>query len=193
MAQRILSATDQLLGDGHRYTEIPVERILEDADVSRSTFYAHFPDKAALLARLAERAVADFAHAADLWAREDHSAGPDRVEPVLAAMLKAYRKHAPVLGALNEVASYDDSVRDLWRDAAVRYAESTAAMIRRDQAEGLTAPDVDPELTGYAVVQMIQSAIGDHVTHGSPRRDRQLIRALARAGWLVIYGRLPSE
>ena len=192
-ARRILDATERLLRDGHRYTEIPVERIIADAGVSRSTFYAQFPDKAALRAELAERGGAEFTAAADQWVREDPSSGPAGVEAVLASMLKVYRRHAVVLQALGEVAAYDDSVRDVWREGAMREVEAAASMIRRHQDEGHVSPDVDPEMTAYAVIQMIQSAIADHVAHGPRRRDRQFLSALARAGWLAIYGRLPSE
>lgn len=190
--ERLLTTTEQLLSDGHRFTEIPVERILEDADVSRPTFYAHFSDKAALLARLAERGAADFAAAADSWTGDEPWLGPEGVEAVLAGMLKTYRKHAPVLQAVGEVAAYDETVRDLWRNAAAMYVEVAAERIRNGQASGHVSPDVDPDMTAYAIIQMVQSAISDHVAHGSSRRDKQLLRALARAGWLAAYGRVPD-
>jgi AcrR family transcriptional regulator len=192
-SQRILDATQALLDDGERYTEIPVERILEDAEVSRSTFYAHFPDKAALLARLAERGVSAYVEAADKWAEKDPTAGPEGVEEVLAAMLRVYRRHATVLQALREVAAYDDFMRDVWRERGMREVDAAAAMLRRHQEQGYVSEDVDPQMAAYAVINMIQSAMADHVAYGSPRRDKQLLHALARAGWLVWYGRLPGE
>lgn len=188
VSQRILAATERLLRDGERYTEIPVERIISEAGVSRSTFYAHFPDKAALLVSLARRAVADVAEAADLWWRADHSRGIEAVEPTLRAMIKAYRKHAMVLGALGEAASYDENARGLWREELMRYADFTTRQIQGDQRDGRVAPDVDAELTAYATIHMIEGAIRDHIAHGPAHQDAELARALARAGWLAIYG-----
>ena len=46
---RLLAAADKLLGEGESYTEISVERLASEADLSRSTFYVYFEDKGDLL------------------------------------------------------------------------------------------------------------------------------------------------
>ncbi len=48
---RVLRAATEMMADGTPYTELPVQRIAARADVARSTFYLHFPDKS-----LADRA-----------------------------------------------------------------------------------------------------------------------------------------
>src|SRR6266496_2745844 len=46
---RLLAATEGLLNAGHSYTALSVERLITDAGISRSTFYAYFKDKGDLL------------------------------------------------------------------------------------------------------------------------------------------------
>jgi hypothetical protein len=108
-------------------------------------------------------------------------------------MLKAYRRHAAVLQAINEVAAYDETVSNLWREGAMRYVDVFARRIRASQADGHIPPEVDSEGTAYVVIQMITSAIADHVAHQPARRDKQFLRTLARSGWLATYGRAPGE
>ena len=57
---RILDAASEILETGEHYADIPVERILEVADVSRSTFYQWFPDKTALILQLTAPLLAEF-------------------------------------------------------------------------------------------------------------------------------------
>lgn len=192
-AARILEATERLLREGERFTEIPVERLLSEADVSRSTFYVHFADKSALLVALAERAVQDVAAAGDLWWQFEHAAGPEGAASTVREITKVYRKHAPVIRTLHEVAAYDDEVRDLWRQRRDGYAKVVAERVRVEQREGLVPGGVDVELMASIVTQMVDNAILEHVAHGSPRKDKQLAETIARMGWLAYYGHVDGR
>lgn len=179
---RILEATERLLSEGERFTEIPVERLLSEANVSRSTFYVHFADKSALLVALAERAVQDVTEAGDQWWQFEHHAGPEGAASTVREMTKVYRKHAPVIRTLHEVAAYDDEVRDLWRQRRDHYAKIVADRVRLEQRDGLVPRDIDVDLMAAIVTQMVDNAILEHIAHGSPRKDKQLADTIARMG-----------
>jgi TetR/AcrR family transcriptional regulator, ethionamide resistance regulator len=192
-AARILAATERLLVEGERFTEIPVDRLLTAAAVSRSTFYLHYSDKSALLMAVAEQAVQDVTAAAEIWWRFDHSAGPCGAETTLLEMIKVYRRHAAVVQTLAEVGAYDDEVREHWRGGRERYIGVLTDRYRDEQGAGALPADVQVDTTAAAVVQMVEAAILDHLAHGSPRGDGQLAHTLARIGWLALYGRVSIE
>jgi AcrR family transcriptional regulator len=190
---RIVAATERLLRDGERFTEIPVERLLTEADVSRSTFYVHFADKSALLATVAEHSLGEVLSAAEGWWQADHRKGPDVAAATVLELIKLYRKHAAVLRTVVEVGAYDDEIRDLWRGRREAFASGAARGLRIEQQEGLIAADVDVEASASVVVQMVETAVLDHIASGSPRKDRKLAETLARIGWLAYYGRVPPD
>lgn len=191
-AQRILDAAEALLRGGDRFTEIPVERLLLEADVSRSTFYVHFADKSEVLAQLAERALLDVKGAAELWWHLDHTVGPRPAARTIRGMIKAYRRHAEVLRALSEVSAYDENVRGLWRMRTAEYIATTTKRMHIEQDAGLIAPDADVEYAAASIIRLVDGEILEHIFHGMIRDDGRLARSLARAGWLARYGRIPQ-
>jgi AcrR family transcriptional regulator len=189
---RILQATERLLNEGERFTEIPVERLLAEADVSRSTFYVHFADKSALLIAIAEHAVDEAAGTAEMWWDHDHQTGLEGSLRTCRELIRAYRKHAALIRTLNEVGAYDDDVRDLWRRRRDRQADHLAKFTGEEQRAGLIDPDVDIVTTAAVMAQMLDTSIFEHVLYGSPRKDKELAETLARIGWLAFYGKVPG-
>lgn len=192
-ALRVLDATETLLRSGERFTEIPVERLLESANVSRSTFYVHFADKSVLLAELAGRALDEISGAAEQWWEFEHVGGPEPAAKTLRAMIKVYRKHAAVLRALVEVSSYDDAVRGVRAERAGAYIAKSVARMADEQARGIIPEDVDVELTAAEVIRLIDNSLLDHVLVGSPKNDARVADSLARIGWLARYGRVSEN
>lgn len=191
-AARILAATQRLLDEGERFTDIPVERLLEEAPVSRSAFYAHFADKTTLLLRLAEATIAEVTASSEDWWRDTHTLGPEAAAATVEDLITLYRKHAPVINCLAEVAAYDNTVRDLWRARREQFATQVAAGIRAEQKRGYVPADLDVDRTAGYVTLLVDTAVLDHIRHGSPRHDQQVAAALARMGWLAYYGTIDT-
>jgi AcrR family transcriptional regulator len=191
-ATRIVEATDRLLRGGERFTEIPVERLLAEAEVSRSTFYVHFSDKSALLLAVAANSVTDVVSAAASFWVDDRGWKPASAERAILDLIAVYRRHAAVLRTLAEVGAYDDEIREVWRAARGRQEERTAARLRKDQRRGLVPAGIDIPLTASTVMQLIDGGILEHIAHGSPRKDRALAATLARVAWLTCYGQIPE-
>jgi AcrR family transcriptional regulator len=100
----VLLATERLLGQGIRFTELGVQRIAAEAGVARSTFYVHFRDKTDLLVRLTGPMLHDAFEIVGTW---EIDGGPDGLADTLLAVIRFYRERAAVLSAINEVAGYD--------------------------------------------------------------------------------------
>ena len=183
----MLEATESLLRDGRRFTELAVESIASAAGVARSTFYVQFSDKSDLLIRLAARATDELFAASDDWWEHDHSGGTGPLAEVMLRMTRIYRRHAAVLGAVAEVAGYDEAVAAFWRQRLDGYAEYMRGQLEAEQRSGRVAPEVDPRSTAFIVVWSVERSVAEHVRARAPRHDPAFSRQLARTAWLAIY------
>ncbi|WP_245717738.1 TetR/AcrR family transcriptional regulator [Nocardia jejuensis] len=113
--RRVLAAVDELLGGGTTFTELAVQRIADEADIARSTFYRYFPDKSQLLIRMAVLATDDQFRAAEQWWSSSHADGEAGVVHAMRLMIDGSRAHAHLLRALSEVSAYDADVGLYWR------------------------------------------------------------------------------
>src|ERR1700712_3199167 len=108
--RQLLEATDRLMASGATFTELSVDRLANEAGISRASFYIYFEDKGHLLRRLAAQGFDDLAPAGE---RGGSAAGRRSSADALAAMtgiVASYRRHQPLLVALNEMAGYDAAV-----------------------------------------------------------------------------------
>jgi len=189
---RVLSAATEMMADGTPYTELPVQRIAERADVARSTFYLHFPDKSRLLIALAEQAVEELFGEAVIWWRADHAGGQDGVAHAMRQMIGAYREHRRVLDALGEVAGYDPDVAAFWRDRKRRFDEVVRDRLDAERRAGTADPAMDVPTTAQVLIWMVERTIAGHCRHDEGPGDERVARTLARVIWLTVYGMPPS-
>src|SRR6202008_2993814 len=116
MERRLLDATERLMRDGASFTALSVDRLATQAGISRASFYIYFEDKGHLLRRLAGQVFADLADSADQWWSVAWRHNPDDVRAAMAGIVATYRRHQPVLVALNEMAAYDPVVGATYRN-----------------------------------------------------------------------------
>ncbi len=121
--QRVFDAVERLLADGESFTSLGVQRIADEAQIARSTFYVHFPDKSTLLMRLTESATRDMFPRPEEWVDGADASGLESLTRTTARMLGHYRSHADALAALAEVAAYDAEVAAFWRERVDRFAD----------------------------------------------------------------------
>src|ERR1700761_4149788 len=114
--RRLLDATERLMRDGASFTELSVDRLSTEAGMSRASFYVYFEDKGHLLRRLAGQVFADLAESAERWWSVAWRHDPEDVRAAMAAIIASYRRHQPVLVALNEMAAYDSLVGATYRN-----------------------------------------------------------------------------
>lgn len=191
-AARILEATERLLEQGERFVELPVERVLDEANVSRSSFYAHFADKSALLLAMAESTLTELSAKGESWWQAPHSENPQAAADTVLDIIRIYRMHAPLITAISDAVAYDQTIRELWRVRREALAAGAASAIRQDQQQGLVPADLDVERTASLVTLLVDQAVIDHIQHGNRRDDRKVADAVARMGWLAYYGEPPA-
>ncbi|NKX85967.1 TetR/AcrR family transcriptional regulator [Nocardia coubleae] len=186
--RRVLSAVEDLLGDGTPYTELAVQRIAAASGAARSTFYRYFPDKSSLLVRMAELATADLFAAAETWWRAEHTDEQAGVVAAIAAMISGFRAHRYLLLALSEVSAYDRAVARYWRTRVAGFAELVCTRLDTERAAGRVAPRLDPQSTALVLTSMVERTLTVAFASETGITDEELAASLGRAIWLVVYG-----
>ncbi|MET8039501.1 helix-turn-helix domain-containing protein [Micromonospora sp. NPDC005215] len=188
---RVLAATERLLQQGARFTDLGVQRIAAEAGVARSTFYTHFRDKSELLMRLAgTMRESSFGRTGD-W----NPSGPGDplavLTEVFADIIRIYRTYAPVLAAISEVAAYDEVVREYWAAGLEQFVTRTVKALRAEQQAGRTPASLDVETASRLIVHGGDRFLADHVstTTADPATDAAAARELAATWWYGVYRR----
>ncbi|MET8198381.1 TetR/AcrR family transcriptional regulator [Micromonospora taraxaci] len=188
---RVLEATERLLREGTRFTDLGVQRIAAEAGVARSTFYTHFRDKSELLMRLAGTMRETSFERTGEW---DPSSPDDplaRLTEIFGDVIRIYRTYAPVLAAVSEVAAYDEVVREYWAAGLEQFVSRTVHALRVEQQAGRTPSDLDVVAASRLIVIGGDRFLADHVstTTADPDTDAAAARELAATWWYGAYRR----
>jgi AcrR family transcriptional regulator len=186
MARRLLPVMEGMLDD-ESFTEISVERLVNEAGVSRSSFYNHFVDKGDLLRLMTEDVMGDlFAVARDWWDLGPGST-PEDVRASLAAITDAYGPHSKLMSSVVEAASYDPEVASAYQVLMATAQASLKEHIVRGQAAGFVRPDVDPDTIPAWLAWMLERGLVQLVaTVAKPARER-LVTAVSLIVWRTLY------
>lgn len=169
MRQRIADAAAQLVAD-RGLAATTVERIADEADIGRATFFRYFNSK--------EDAVAEgmTAH----WL--------NRITTALAAQPEHLSAIDAVIGAFAELAAGSADIEDQIRELAiltrssetldawtlhiyVRYERAIADLIA-PRLQRLAAQDPRPRLIGALAMATVRIALDDWLSHGGSLPDR---------------------
>lgn len=185
--RRLLDATDRLMGNGASFTELSVDRLATEAGISRASFYIYFEDKGDLLRRLGTQVFGDLTDAArrwwSVWARRD----PADVHAAMEAVIAAYRRHQPVLVALNEMAAYDPTVGQTYRDLLAQASVGLAAVIVEGQKAGAIRPQLQATMAADALVLMVERTCQQHLPTNPESFDAELADTLTEIVWGALY------
>jgi AcrR family transcriptional regulator len=189
---RVLSATQELLEGGTRFTEMSVRTIAEAAGVARSSFYVHFADKT----RLLQRHAAALGESAFGLLGDWDPAAPDALEDLcstMSAILAFYRDHAALLGAVLEVAAYDEEMRQFWDEQLQVFVDRAESALRQEQGAGRTPQSVNVEVASRIFIYGGMQAITRQVLSGDPQHDAAVARELSASQWFGSYRRPTRE
>ncbi|MDQ3607296.1 MAG: TetR/AcrR family transcriptional regulator [Actinomycetota bacterium] len=173
----VLRTTEQLLGEGHSYADLHVERIARGAGISRTAFYFYFADKRALLMRLTEGVSELLYQRAQVWWQEE---GIDigELHAALTQIGGLYNEHGALLRAIVEVSTYDDEVAVFWRAIVGRFVEATRGRIEREQAAGRADPTLEAGAVAFALVWMTERTLYEVMVQEGPMTRVALMDAL---------------
>jgi AcrR family transcriptional regulator len=188
--QRLLEEAEARLAD-RPLVSIGIDELAQAAGISRSSFYFYFASREALLRTLGERAQDEMFASAEIWLSRTDEPPAEAMTRSLADNLALWRRHGPVLRALYDARNGEPETRALWRMIARRYVEATAAQIGRERDAGL-APPAPPEAGQLAAIltgMNLRAFYDASRSSASPRRDHDLVQALATVWLRSVYGR----
>jgi AcrR family transcriptional regulator len=187
----IMAATEQLLHE-RPFTELSVNDILGAAGVSRTSFYAHFSSRTAVLAACLRRVTDELAVAVDPFVSEaqDDPAGAIRLS--LQRWVALAADHGPLLRTVSEEWPHDEGLRELWFEIIAGFSAGTATAIERARAAGAATAGADAEalatclMWGYERVLHV-SLVGDALGLAEPS---EIIEPLAQMMLAGAFDRL---
>ncbi|MFD5862733.1 TetR/AcrR family transcriptional regulator [Streptomyces chartreusis] len=187
---QVMSTLQRLLDSGEAFSEISVQRILEQAGISRATFYAHFPSKSDVLMRLTNDLRQSLLALAQQW---DPSAGPEKLAQFFEEVITIHRAHQSVITAVREAAAYDPAIDDFYTADLEGFDETALQSLLADQAAGLTPTDLDAVCASRIIVWGGAQAIAHHIRVDNGTNDTTFARELAHIWWHGAYRRPTTQ
>ncbi len=192
LRRRLLDIVERLLDDGETYADVSVEQLVNEAKVSRSTFYVYFEDKADLLRGWFTDITDELADAAsDWWALDERATHAD-LRDALARVVKAYQPHTTLMAATYDAADRDPAVRELVDAMMDRNAAGLRKHIRTGQKAGFVDPSLLPNQTAAWLTWMAERGLHQLVRTAGPAELERLIDAYAGIVWNTLYARAVS-
>ncbi|HLI58269.1 MAG TPA: TetR/AcrR family transcriptional regulator [Solirubrobacteraceae bacterium] len=140
----ILDATERLLRE-RPFADLSVGDIIDAAGVSRTSFYAHFPTRSAMLAACLRRVVDELVHAVEPFLSEAVDDPEAAIRTSLERWVGLATAHGPLLRTASEEWPHDPELRALWFDVMGTFSRPVARVIEAARAAGSAPPGADPE------------------------------------------------
>ena len=187
LSRHFIPVVEELAEAGTAYVDLSVERIIKAGGVSRSAFYNYFDDKVDLLVAMAEGVIRDLIDTGAAWWELPPEGTKSDLRTALRAPLDNYQARHMILGAIVEVATYDERVRAQQRSLTEPVMAALAIHIQQAQANGTADPELDAERTAKWVVWMVERGLYQLVTPADPEEAELLLDAITDVIWRVFY------
>jgi AcrR family transcriptional regulator len=187
--ESILDAVERMLAT-RRLDDITVVDLIEEAGVSRASFYVYFESKHAAVAARAEQAMdAIYGIWAPWLACESDTSG---LEEVWLRSIALWREQQAVLMAAAQAWRADNAVGSAWEELMQRYAGAVRERIVALRECGMAAPDPDAAILATALVWLNESAMYMTFQHGDPPPvGDELLAEVLSSVWRRVVG-VPS-
>ncbi|MDX3353744.1 TetR/AcrR family transcriptional regulator [Streptomyces sp. ME01-24h] len=190
---QVMSTLERLLDSGEAFSDISVQRLLEEAGVSRATFYAHFQSKSDVLVRLTDGLRESLLSLARQWDPAAGEDGADRFARFFEDVIRIHRAHQGVITAVREAASYDSTASDFYSANLEGFEETALRTILSEQAASSTTADVDAVSASRIIAWGGAQAIAHHIQVDDGSRDAVFARELAQIWWYGAYRRPAAQ
>ncbi len=171
---------------GRSFADISVLELIAAVGVSRSSFYAYYEDKNALLQELTGDITSDLVAAARPWFDFPTDGMETDLRDALRPLFVAYRSHRHVLRAIVE-ATHDAGVHAQYTalvDAAVKNLHEH---ISEHRAAGSVRQDVNPLRTAQWLTAMHERGLYLLVADATEHDLEELLETAAHLTWRTLY------
>ena len=192
---RLLPIVERLLDEEDSYLDLKVERILEEGEMARSTFYSYFDDKADLIIALGETAMREIIDVAQSIWDLPADATREQVRAAVRRSLEAYLPHTKLMRAVHEVSTYDLRVRERFEATYAEAQRAASRHIRAGQKAGFIRRDLNPEDAAGWFTWMAERGMTTLVESAARGRRERLGDTFASILWYSLYdgqGRRPT-
>jgi AcrR family transcriptional regulator len=181
-ARRLLPAVERLL-EHDTYAELTVDQLVEEAAISRSTFYNYFEDKGDLLRALTADVMEAITDATRMWWMLAPKADKSDLNASLAHLFEMYTPHAALMRAVADSISRDPGVREEFLAAMRKGADGIAQYIRAGQAAGQLRASLDPDLAAQWLVYMFERGLSQLSRLGAEAQPDRVVQAVTDILW----------
>jgi AcrR family transcriptional regulator len=165
--RKIFDAVERLL-EGETFPDLTIDRIIGEAQISRSTFYFHFVDKATLLLAVSEDIFTTAASTAAAWWDMDAAdVTRARLLERLRRIFSLYVQHKGVLRALVDAAGYEPVIQNRLAQMHAGYIDRLEAHLIHGQSEGVIPRSLKPRASASWVVWMLERGLYQLVAEAS--------------------------
>jgi AcrR family transcriptional regulator len=193
--QSIFNAMEQLLESTPAH-EISVAQIIEQAGVSRATFYFYFSSKYAVLTGLLAQISDRIFDVVRPWLETADSADPhDALRASLVAASQVWHDHRYALRAVAENWRTNDELGALWAGIVERFATAVASEIDRERRTKQAPPGLDSRHLAAALVWSAERLlyVGSLGEDKSIPDEKAAVTALTVLWTSSIYGEHPRS
>jgi TetR/AcrR family transcriptional regulator, ethionamide resistance regulator len=186
----ILDATEQLLRERPLH-QLSVADIIDAAGVSRSSFYAYFASKTAVIAECLRAVMDQVVVAVQPFHQQSGGDAEAAIRLSLQQWVEVCKRHGALLRTVSEEWPHDAELRRLWFEMLETVTAGTARVIRAARATGQAPDGADPRtlaaclMWGYERVLHV-ALVGDAA--GLPELDA-IVEPLAQMMVGGLYGR----
>jgi AcrR family transcriptional regulator len=189
----ILAATERLLRE-RSFGDLPVNDIIEEAGVSRTSFYAHFPSRSAVLAACLRRVVGELAVAVEpfLAEAEHDPAGAIRIS--LERWVGLAAEHGALLRTASEEWPHDPELQRLWFEVIGAFSRPVARVIERARQTGAAPPGADADALAACLMWGYERVLHVALVGGAPALEEPsaIVEPLAQMMAAGVFGE-PSD
>jgi AcrR family transcriptional regulator len=172
------------------YVRARITDIADEAGVAHGSFYSHFDGKPAIFAAVMAEVEEEMLHPGPALTAGDPVAV---IEAANRAYLEAYQRNARLMALLEQVATVDESFRELRRKRSAAFLDRNARAVRRLQEAGLADPGLDPDLTSLALSTMVSRSAYAVFVLESPPADPDALAATLTRLWVNALGLRTTE
>lgn len=187
ISARLLEATETLLADGASFTELSVERLCAQAEISRSTFYAYFEDKGHLLRELTREMLGELGDVAREWWGSEQPLPREKLGGIILRLISTYRAHGILLGAVADTAVYDEAVREVFGGLIANFIGEIEAMIEQGREDATIASGAPARETAAMLVWMTVHSFYQEARGADPAALERLAQANSEIIWKTLY------